>query len=91
MNTDGRAQSHMTSSRSRFVGTTEKPVEGEGKKKGCQGYFRLSRGGEGGTNLFIKKFSGVSSLIARYISRGIYKPRWVKQLNSRVQTIYVKQ
>ena len=73
MNTDGRAQSHMTSSRSRFVGTTEKPVEGEGKKKGGQGYFRLSRGGRGGgTNLFIKKFSGVSSLIARYISRGIY-------------------
>ena len=71
VNTDGRAQSHVTSSRSRFVGTTEKPVEGEGKKKGCQGYFRLSRGGEG-TNLFIKKFSGVSSLIARYISRGIY-------------------
>ena len=53
MNTDGRAQSHVTSSRSRFVGTTEKPVEGEGKKKGGQGYFRLSRGGEGGTNLFI--------------------------------------
>ena len=52
MNTDGRAQSHVTS-RSRFVGTTEKPVEGEGKKKGGQGYFRLSRGGEGGTNLFI--------------------------------------
>ena len=75
MNTDGRAQSHMTSSRSRFVGTTEKPVEGEGKKKGGQGYLRLSRGGRrggGGTNLFIKKFSGVSSLIARYISRGIY-------------------
>ena len=53
VNTDGRAQSHVTSSRSRFVGTTEKPVEGEGKKKGGQGYFRLSRGGEGGTNLFI--------------------------------------
>ena len=72
VNTDGRAQSHVTSSRSRFVGTTEKPVEGEGKKKGGQGYFRLSKGGRGGTNLFIKKFSGVSSLIARYISRGIY-------------------
>ena len=53
MNTDGRAQSHVTSSRSRFVGTTEKPVEGEGKKKGGQGYFKLSRGGGGGVLTFL--------------------------------------
>ena len=38
---------------------------GEGKKKGRgQGYFRLARGG---LNSFIKKFRGVSSLIASYI------------------------
>ena len=45
---------------------------------GGQGYFRLARG-------------GVSSLIVRYILRGVYWPRWVKHLNGRVQTIYVKQ
>ena len=48
VNPGGKAQSHVTSSRSRFVGTTEKPLEGEGKKKGGQGYFRLARGGGGG-------------------------------------------
>ena len=45
----------------------------------------------GGLNFFIKKFRGVSSLIARYILRGVHWPRWVKQLNSRAQAIYVKQ
>ena len=34
---------------------------------------------------------GVRSLIARYILRGIHWQRWLRQLNSRVQTIYVKQ
>ena len=54
-----------------------------------QGYFRLALCG--GLNVFIKKFRGVSSLIARYILRGDNWPRWVKQLNSRVYVIYVKQ
>ena len=45
-----------------------------------------------GAKLFyIKKFRGVSSLIARYILTGDNWPRWVKQLNSRVYRIYVKQ
>ena len=64
----------------------------EGKKEGgVQGYFRLARVGGGGLNFFIKKFRGVSSLIARYILRGVHWPIWVKQLNSRAQTIVVKQ
>ena len=46
---------------------------------------------EGGLNFFMKTFKGVSSLIARYILRGVHWPRWVKQLNSRAQTIFVKQ
>ena len=53
---------------------------------GGQSYFRLARGG--GLNVFIKEFSGVSSLIVRYILRGVHWPRWVKQLNSRAQKIY---
>ena len=53
---------------------------------GGQSYFRLAR--EGGLNVFIKEFSGVSSLIVRYILRGVHWPRWVKQLNSRAQKIY---
>ena len=48
VNTDGRAQSHVTSSRSRFVGTTEKPVEGEGKKKGVKAISDCLEGGGGG-------------------------------------------
>ena len=44
-----------------------------------------------GLNFFIKKFRGVSKLIARYILTGFHWPRWIKQLNSREQTIYVKQ
>ena len=46
---------------------------------------------EGGLNVFVKKFRGVSGLIARYILRGVHWPRWVKQLNRRAQTIFVKQ
>ena len=46
---------------------------------------------EGGLNFFMKTFKGVSSLIARYILRGVHWPRWVKQLNRRAQTIFVKQ
>ena len=38
---------------------------------------------EGGLNFFVKMFRGVSSLIARYILRGVHWPRWIKQLNSR--------
>ena len=62
---------------------------GKGKRRGGQGYFILARVG-GGLNFFTKKFRRVSSLIARYILRGIHWPKWVKQLNSRAQTIYVK-
>ena len=43
---------------------------------------------EGGRRFYLE---GVRSLIARYILRGIHRQRWVRQLNSRVQTIYVKQ
>ena len=50
---------------------------------GGQSYFRLDRGG--GLNVFVKEFSGVSSLIVRYILRGVHWPRWVKQLNSTVE------
>ena len=60
------------------------------KRRGGQGYFTLAGGG-GGLNFFIKMFSGVSNLNARYISKGVHWPRWVKHLNSRVQIIYVKQ
>ena len=59
------------------------------KRRGGQGYFRLARGGE--VSFFMKTFKGVSSLIARHILRGVHWPRWVKQLNSRAQTIFVKQ
>ena len=62
----------------------------EGKKEG--GSKAISDWLEGGgLNFFIKKFRGVSSLIARYILRGVHWPIWVKQLNSRAQTILVKQ
>ena len=39
----------------------------EGIKKGGQGYFKLATVGGGAKLFFIKKFRGVSSLIARYI------------------------
>ena len=51
----------------------------------------VRRGGrtkKGGGRFYLE---GVRSLIARYILRGIHWQRWVRQLNSRVQTIYVKQ
>ena len=64
-------------------------VEG-GKEKKKGGVKAISDWLAGGLNLFIKKFRGVSSLIASYIQRGIHWPRWVKQLNSRAQTIFVK-
>ena len=60
-------------------------VEAGGKS---QGYFRLARGG---LNFFMNMLRRVSSLIMRYILRGVHWPRWVKQLNSRAQTIFVKQ
>ena len=59
---------------------------GGGKKKGGGGVKATSDWLEAGLNLFIKKFRGVNSLIARHIW-----PRWLKHLNSRAQTIYVKQ
>ena len=59
------------------------------KRRGGQDYFRLARGGE--VSFFMKTFKWVSSLIARHILRGVHWPRWVKQLNSRAQTIFVKQ
>ena len=67
-------------------------VEGgkEKKKGGGGGVKAISDWLAGGLNLFIKKFRGVSGLIASYIQRGIHWPRWVKQLNSRAQTIFVK-
>ena len=64
--------------------------EGEKRRRG-QGYFRLAIGGRGGLNFFIKKFRGVTKLIARYILTGVHWPRWVRQLNSRALTIYVKR
>ena len=35
---------------------------------------------QGGLKFFIKTFRGVSSLIARYIFRGVHWPRWVKNI-----------
>ena len=35
---------------------------------------------QAGLNFFIKTFRGVSSLIARYILRGVHWPRWVKNI-----------
>ena len=69
--------------------------EGRGKKRtggggGDQGFLILASGG-GGLKFFLKKFRGVSSLISRYILRGVHWQKWVKQLNSRAQTIYGKQ
>ena len=69
---------------------------GEGEKKGGgggggQGYFRLARGGGGGLNFFIKKFRGGQQFEVYSIVRGVHWPRWVKQLNSRVQTLSVKK
>ena len=61
------------------------------KKKGGSRLFHIGWRRGGGLNFFIKMFSGVSSLNARYISKGVHWPRWVKHLNSRVQIIYVKQ
>ena len=65
-------------------------VEGGGKKEGEIKAISDWLWGRG-LNFFIKKFRGVSKLIARYILTGVHWPRWVKQLNSRAQTIYVKQ
>ena len=61
-------------------------VGGGGLEGGVKG---ISDWLEGGAKLFYKEVKG--GLIARYILRGVHWPRWVKQLNSRAQTIYVKQ
>ena len=45
-------------------------VEGGRKKRRGGGVKAISDWLEGGLNLFIKKFRGVSSLIASYILRG---------------------
>ena len=67
---------------------------GGGREKrrggGGQGHLRLARGG-GGLNFFIKKFRGGQQFEVYSIVRGVHWPRWVKQLNSRVQTLSVKQ
>ena len=44
------------------------------KRWGDQGYFRLATVGDGGggLNFFTKKFKGISSLIVRYILRGVH-------------------
>ena len=61
---------------------------GGGKKEG--GVKAIPDGQEGGRlYLFIKMFRGVSSLIARYILKGVHWPRWVKQLNSRAHLQYL--
>ena len=67
---------------------------GGGRKEGGgggQGHFRLARGGGGGLNFFIKKFRGGQQYEVYSIVRGVHWPRWVKQLNRRVQTLSVKQ
>ena len=52
----------------------------EGKKEGGGGggSKAISDWLEGGLNFFIKKYRGVSSLIARFILRGVHWPIWVK-------------
>ena len=45
----------------------------------------------GGLNFFIKKFRGGQQFEVYSIVRGVHWPRWVRQLNSRVQTLSVKQ
>ena len=62
---------------------------GREKKKGVKAIS--SDWVDGGAKLFYKEVYGVSSLIARCILRGVHWPRWVKRLNSRAQTIFVKQ
>ena len=80
--------SYALSSSPSFVLAWGEGGGGRKKRRGGQGYFSLAKGG---LHLFIKKFRGVSSLIESYILRGVHWPRWVKQLNSRAQTIFVKQ
>ena len=54
---------------------------GKRKKKRGQGYIRLPRGGWLVKTFLKRSFRGISTLIARYILRGVHWPRWVKQLN----------
>ena len=59
-------------------------VDGGGGRAKKEGEVKaISDWLEGGLNFFVKMFRGVSSLIARYILRGVHWPRWIKQLNSR--------
>ena len=44
-----------------------------------------------GLNFFIKKFRGGKQFEVNSIVGGVHWPIWVKQLNSRVQTLSVKQ
>ena len=76
----------------RGEGGGEKRRRGREKRRGGQGYFRLARGGRG-LNFFIKKLGGGGGQQFEVYSivRGVHWPRWVKQLNSRVQTLSVKQ
>ena len=57
---------------------------GGGKKEGGGGKA-ISDWPEAGASLIAKY------ILYIYILRGVHWPRWVKQLNSRAQTIYVKQ
>ena len=59
------------------------------EKEGGRGVKATSDWLEQGLNFFIKKFRGGNSLIARHIFRGVNWPRWLKQLNSRAQTINI--
>ena len=66
---------------------------GGGRKEGGGGVKAISDWleGGGGLNFFIKKFRGGQQFEVYSIVRGVHWPRWVKQLNSRVQTLSVKQ
>ena len=65
---------------------------GEGEKKGGGGKAISDwLEGGGGLNFFIKNFRGDQQFEVYSIVRGVHWPRWVKQLNSRVQTLSVKQ
>ena len=64
---------------------------GGGGEKIRGGVKAISDWLEGGLNFFIKTFRGGQQFEVYSILRGIHWPRWVKQLNSRVQALSVKQ
>ena len=74
VNTDGRAQSHVTSSRSRFVGTTEKPVEGEEKRRGVKAISDCLEGGRGVLTFLYRSLVGSAVWL-----RGIFQEISISQ------------